>query len=76
MGIPFFITRNLNQALKHRMVILYPEVGPTTFSEADAQQLLAFVKQGETSLRRTCIGVGSSRSSASATLPLRASAIA
>jgi hypothetical protein len=46
MGIPFFITRNLNQALKHRMVILYPEVGPTTFSEADAQQLLAFVKQG------------------------------
>jgi hypothetical protein len=46
MGIPFFITRNLKQALKHRLVILYPEVGPTTLTEADAQQLIAFVKQG------------------------------
>jgi len=42
MGIPFFVTGNLNQALKHRMVILYPEVGPRTFSEAQAQQLQRF----------------------------------
>ncbi len=46
MGIPFFITRNLQQALKHRMVILYPEVGPRTFTETEAQQLTTFVKQG------------------------------
>ena len=46
MGIPFFVTRNLKQALQHRMVILYPEVGPQTFTEAQAQELIAFVKQG------------------------------
>jgi hypothetical protein len=46
MGIPFFVTRNLKQALKHRMVILYPEVGPQTFTEGEAQQLISFVKQG------------------------------
>ena len=46
MGIPFFVTRNLKQALKHRMVILFPEVGPRTFTDAEAQQLITFVKQG------------------------------
>ena len=46
MGIPFFVTRDLKQALQHRMVILYPEVGPRTFTEAQAQELIAFVKQG------------------------------
>lgn len=46
MGIPFFVTGNLKQALKHGMVILYPEVGPRTFTEAQAQQLITFVKQG------------------------------
>src|SRR5208282_2757577 len=37
---------DLKQALQHRMVILYPEVGPRTFTEAQAQELIAFVKQG------------------------------
>lgn len=46
MGIPFFVTRSLKEALKHRMVILYPDVGPRTFTEAEAQQLITFVKQG------------------------------
>jgi hypothetical protein len=46
MGIPFFVTRNLKQALKHTMVILYPEVGPRTFTQAQAQQLITFVRQG------------------------------
>jgi hypothetical protein len=46
MGIPFFVTRTLQQALKHRMVILFPEVGPRTFTDAEAQQLITFVKQG------------------------------
>src|ERR1022692_893060 len=46
MGIPFFVTRNLEQALKHSMVMLYPEVGPRTFTEAEAQRLIRFVKQG------------------------------
>jgi hypothetical protein len=46
MGIPFFVTRNLKQALQHRMEILYPEVGLQTFTEAQAQELITFVKQG------------------------------
>jgi hypothetical protein len=46
MGIPFFVTRDLKQALKHNLVILYPGVDGSTFSEAEVQQLTAFVKQG------------------------------
>jgi hypothetical protein len=48
MGIPFMITRELAQALKHRLVILYPEVDGRTFSIAEALQLETFVRQGGT----------------------------
>ena len=37
MGIPFFVTRDLDQALRYRLVILYPSVDERTFT---AQQLL------------------------------------
>ena len=46
MGIPFLITRNLGQALKHRLVILYPSVDSHTFNQAQAEQLTTFVRQG------------------------------
>lgn len=46
MGIPFFITRDLGQALKHQLVILYPSVDSHTFSQAQAEQLTTFVRQG------------------------------
>lgn len=46
MGIPFFVTRDLKQALGHRLVILYPGVDARTFTGAQAQQLIAFVQQG------------------------------
>jgi hypothetical protein len=46
MGIPFFITRNLEQALRHRLVILYPSVDSRTFTQAQADQLTTFVRQG------------------------------
>ena len=46
MGIPFFITRDLGQALRHRLVILYPSVDAQTFTEAQAGELTAFVQQG------------------------------
>ncbi len=46
MGIPFFITQDLGQALKHRLVILYPSVDSHTFTSTQAEQLTAFVKQG------------------------------
>jgi hypothetical protein len=46
MGIPFFITRDLGQALRHHLVILYPSVDSHTFAEPQAEQLTAFVRQG------------------------------
>jgi hypothetical protein len=46
MGIPFLITRDLGQALKHRLVILYPSVDSHTFNQPQAEQLTTFVKQG------------------------------
>jgi hypothetical protein len=46
MGIPFFITRDLPQALSHRLVILYPSVDSHTFTQLQADQLTTFVRQG------------------------------
>ena len=46
MGIPFFITRDLPQALRHRLVILYPSVDSHTFTEPQADLLTTFVRQG------------------------------
>jgi hypothetical protein len=46
MGIPFFITRDLSQALGHRLVILYPSVDSHTFTQVQADQLTTFVRQG------------------------------
>jgi hypothetical protein len=46
MGIPFFITRDLPQALRHHLVILYPSVDSHTFTQLQADQLTTFVRQG------------------------------
>jgi hypothetical protein len=46
MGIPFFITSNLGQALRHRLVILYPSVDSHTFTLPQAEQITTFVQQG------------------------------
>ena len=46
MGLPFFVTRDLTEALKHHLVILYPSVDAQTFNQAQADQLMAFVRQG------------------------------
>ena len=46
MGIPFLVTRDLGQALEHRLVILYPSVDSHTFSPAQMEQLKTFVRQG------------------------------
>jgi hypothetical protein len=46
MGIPFFITRDLAQALHHRLVILYPSIDSHTFTQLQADQLTTFVRQG------------------------------
>jgi hypothetical protein len=46
MGVPFFVTRDCREALRHRLVIIYPGVDSETFEEADAQRLLDFVRSG------------------------------
>lgn len=48
MGIPFFITVDLDQAVQHRHLVIFPDIDATTFSEAQAQQLLAYVENGGT----------------------------
>ncbi len=46
MGIPFFVTRDLDQALRHRLVIVYPSVDGRTFSEDEVQKLNLHVTKG------------------------------
>jgi hypothetical protein len=46
MGIPFFVTRDVDQALRHHLVILYPGVDSETFQIAQSRRLAEFVRQG------------------------------
>jgi hypothetical protein len=46
MGIPFFVTRDLRTALRHKLLVLYPEVDGTTFDAAQAQAITDFVGHG------------------------------
>jgi hypothetical protein len=46
MGIPFFVTRDLRTALRHQLILLYPEVDGTTFDAAQAQAITDFVARG------------------------------
>lgn len=46
MGIPFFVTRNLDQALQHHLVVLYPGADGRTFSDRQIHQIRTHVEQG------------------------------
>ncbi len=46
MGIPFFVTQNLDQALRHRLLILYPGIDGRTFSDQQINKLRAYVEGG------------------------------
>jgi hypothetical protein len=46
MGIPFFCTRSLSQAVRHRRVILYPSVDAQSLTPAEADELTRFVEDG------------------------------
>ena len=46
MGIPFFVTRDLDQALRHRLVIVYPSADGRTFNEEEVQKLNLHVTKG------------------------------
>jgi hypothetical protein len=46
MGIPFFVTRDLRTALRHKLLVLYPEVDGRTYDAAQAQAVSEFVARG------------------------------
>jgi hypothetical protein len=46
MGIPFFVTRDFNRALAHRLVVLYPTVVAQTFADEQVRVLTRHVAQG------------------------------
>jgi hypothetical protein len=46
MGIPFFVTRDLQAALRHKLLVLYPEVDATSFDAAQALAIADFVTHG------------------------------
>ena len=46
MGIPFFVTRDLDHALQHRLVIIYPNVDGQTFTESQVRELSQYVETG------------------------------
>lgn len=46
MGIPFFVTRDLDQALRHSLVIVYPGANGTTFNSQQLSQLNLHVRNG------------------------------
>jgi hypothetical protein len=46
MGLPFFVTRSVSQAVTHRILIIYPLVNYQSLSIADARRLSDFVIKG------------------------------
>src|ERR1700730_5506665 len=46
MGIPFFVTRDLDQALRHSLVIVYPTVDGRTFNGDQVRQLNLHIFNG------------------------------
>jgi hypothetical protein len=46
MGVPFFVTRDLAQALTHRLVIIYPSSDSATFSPEQIEELQRHARSG------------------------------
>jgi hypothetical protein len=46
MGLPFFVTRSVSQAVTHRILIIYPMVNYQSLSIADAKRLSDYVREG------------------------------
>jgi hypothetical protein len=46
MGIPFFVTRDFNRALLHRLVLIYPNSDSSTFTPAQIQELTHHMRSG------------------------------
>jgi len=58
MGIPFFVTRDLNTALRHKLLLLYPEIDGTTFDARQTQAIRDFVSRGGVVFAQDVFGGG------------------
>lgn len=47
MGIPFFVTTDLNRALTHPLLIIYPTADGSTFTPAQIRALTEYVSSGK-----------------------------
>ncbi len=48
MGAPYFITHDLDVALRHNLVFIYPEIDSDTFEPQDIAKMTRFVQAGGT----------------------------
>ncbi len=48
MGLPFFVTRDVDQALRHKLMIIYPSVDGRTFTPPQNVKLDRWVRAGNT----------------------------
>jgi len=46
MGIPFFVTRSVEQAARHPLVVIFPSVDARTFTGAEVAKLAHLVERG------------------------------
>ncbi len=58
MGIPFFVTRDLRAALRHKLLFLYPEVDGMTFDAVQTQAITEFVTKGGVIFAQDVLGGG------------------
>jgi hypothetical protein len=46
MGVPFFVTRDLDQALRHPLIVVFPGADKGTFTDDQARRLARHVEEG------------------------------
>jgi hypothetical protein len=56
MGIPFFLTRDLPTALRHKLILVYPGIEATTFAADDVRLFEQHLKSGGTIFAQNVFG--------------------
>jgi len=55
-GIPFSLTTNVSEAIKHPVVFIYPEISGKTFTDGDANKLINYTTGGGTLIGSELMG--------------------
>jgi hypothetical protein len=56
IGVPFMVTGDINEALKHKVVMVYPVISGAALSSEKLQQLAAFPRNGGTIIGVNVLG--------------------